>query len=97
LINLEAILGNCGASLRDVVKVNVYLSDMVTFDEMNHAYLEVFAEFPPARISVGGVGLALGAAVEIDCIAYNRHSEQGNQESAASQASGERGITPLRR
>jgi 2-iminobutanoate/2-iminopropanoate deaminase len=70
LINLEAILGNCGATLRDVVKVNVYLSEMATFDEMNHAYLEVFAEFPPARITVGGVGLALGAAVEIDCIAY---------------------------
>lgn len=70
LINLEAILGACGATLRDVVKVNVYLSDMATFDDMNSAYLEVLAEFPPARITVGGVDLALGAAVEIDCIAY---------------------------
>lgn len=70
LTNLEAILEECGATFRDVVKVDVYLSDMATYDEMNRAYLEVFAEFPPARITVGGVDLALGAAVEIDCIAH---------------------------
>jgi 2-iminobutanoate/2-iminopropanoate deaminase len=69
LANIATILEGSGASLEQVVKVNVYLADMSTFGEMNEAYLEVFGEAPPARITVGGVDLALGAAVEIDCIA----------------------------
>lgn len=70
LNNIEAILRGCGATLSNVVKVNVYLSDMGTFSQMNDAYLEVFSDSPPARITVGGADLALGAAVEIDCIAH---------------------------
>lgn len=69
LENIAAILAGCGASLADVVKVNVYLTDMSTFREMNEAYLAAFPGDPPARITVGCSGLALGAAVEIDCIA----------------------------
>jgi len=72
LHHIETILGACGASLEDVVKVNVFLADMGTFDEMNAAYLKVMGSDPPARITVGRADLALGAAVEIDCIAYNR-------------------------
>ena len=70
LENIRRVLEACGAGLDDVVKVNVYLHDMGTFNEMNDAYLAVFEASPPARITVGGVDLALGAAVEIDCIAY---------------------------
>ncbi len=70
LRNVELILAGCGASLRDVVKVNVYLTDMDTFAEMNRAYLEVMGSDPPARITVGCSALALGAAVELDCMAY---------------------------
>lgn len=69
LANIETILEGVDSSIDRVAKVNVYLSDMSTFDEMNEAYLEVFGAAPPARITVGGVDLALGAAVEIDCIA----------------------------
>ncbi|HWM89571.1 MAG TPA: RidA family protein [Thermoanaerobaculia bacterium] len=70
LRNIETILTECGAALADLVKVNVYLADMGTFAEMNAAYLEVIGSDPPARITVGGVDLALGAAVEIDAVAY---------------------------
>jgi 2-iminobutanoate/2-iminopropanoate deaminase len=70
LSNIETTLHASGASLDDVVKVNVYVSDMAAFNEMNNAYLEVFGASPPARITVGGVDLALNAAVEIDCIAH---------------------------
>jgi len=70
IANISQILAECGATTDDIVKVNVYVSDMSTFNEMNDAYLEAFAGSPPARITVGGVDLALGAAVEIDCIAY---------------------------
>lgn len=69
LKNFADILSECGATLSDVVKVDVYLADMEAFNEMNDAYLEVFGGSPPARITVGGVDLALGAAVEMDCIA----------------------------
>jgi 2-iminobutanoate/2-iminopropanoate deaminase len=70
LENIEAILSGCGASLKDVVKMGVFLSDMETFPEMNSAYVEIMGDAPPARITVGKAGLAIGAAVEIDCVAY---------------------------
>jgi 2-iminobutanoate/2-iminopropanoate deaminase len=70
LTNIRMILRGVGADLADVVKVNVFLTDLGTFGEMNDAYLEFFAGDPPARITVGCAALALGAAVEIDCIAY---------------------------
>jgi 2-iminobutanoate/2-iminopropanoate deaminase len=70
LRNIETILTDCGATLADLVKLNVFLADMATFTEMNEAYLAVIGDDPPARITVGRAGLALGAAVEIDGVAY---------------------------
>jgi 2-iminobutanoate/2-iminopropanoate deaminase len=70
LRHIETILKACGASLDDTVKVNVFLADIKTFSEMNAAYLAVMGTDPPARITVGRAELALGASVEIDCIAY---------------------------
>jgi len=70
LRHIETILRACGVSLQDTVKVNVFLADMKTFSDMNTAYLAVIGADPPARITVGRAELALGAAVEIDCIAY---------------------------
>lgn len=70
LRHIEHILQVCGASLQDVVKVNVFLADMSTYAEMNQAYLGVMGSDPPARITVGRADLALGGAVEIDCVAY---------------------------
>ncbi len=70
LANIRTILAAAGASFQDVVKMSVFVSDMSGFPEMNRAYLEFFDGTPPARITVGCAGLALGATVEIDCIAY---------------------------
>lgn len=77
LRNIETILAACGATLDDVIKVNVFLADMDAFGEMNEAYLTVMAaphvqDGPPARITVGRAALALGAAVEIDAVAYKK-------------------------
>jgi 2-iminobutanoate/2-iminopropanoate deaminase len=69
LQNIETILEEAGAGRENIAKVNVYLADIETFNEMNEAYADFFSGAPPARITVGGVDLALGAAVEIDCIA----------------------------
>ena len=70
LRHIERILQECDASLADLVKVNVFLADMQTFAAMNEAYLAVMGDDPPARITVGRAELALGAAVEIDAVAY---------------------------
>ena len=74
LRNIETILKACGASLEDLVKVNVFLNDINTFAEMNAAYLAIIGDDPPARITVGRAELALGAAVEIDAVAYKPRS-----------------------
>lgn len=70
LRNIAAILEACGATLADLVKVNVFLADMATFSEMNQAYIAVMGEEPPARITVGRADLALGGRVEIDGVAH---------------------------
>ncbi len=70
--NIGTILSAVGASFDDLVKVSVFVADMDQFGAMNAAY-EMFFDgvTPPARITVGKVGLALGALVEIEAIAYN--------------------------
>ncbi|MEX0804974.1 MAG: RidA family protein [Candidatus Binatia bacterium] len=52
LKNIESILKAAGASLKDVVKVTVYLRDMRQFDTMDKAYKTFFPEDPPARTTV---------------------------------------------
>ncbi len=70
LENMAEILSACGLSFADVVKINVYLRDMESFEAMNRAYIGYLGEDGPARITVGQAGLALDAAVEMDCVAY---------------------------
>ena len=67
--NIEAVLSAAGKSLRDVVKVNVYLTDMTSFAEMNRVYAECFKAPYPARTTVAVTALPLGAAVEIEVVA----------------------------
>ncbi len=71
LRNIERILRACGATLDHVVKVNVSLVDMSEFGAMNDAYALFFPADLPARITVGVAALALGASVEIDCLAWS--------------------------
>jgi 2-iminobutanoate/2-iminopropanoate deaminase len=70
LRNIGTVLAACGCTFADVAKVNVYLTDMAQFAEMNRAYLAVMGDDPPARITVGCTALALEAIVEMDCIAF---------------------------
>jgi len=70
LENIKAILEAGGASMRDVVKVTVIITDLANFRPMNEVYKSFFYEPFPARITYGA-GLALpGMLVEIDAIAY---------------------------
>jgi len=67
LRNLQTILKGAGADLKDVVKVNAYLSDVTRFREYDEIYREFFAADPPARTTVGSQ--LVGIQVEIDCVA----------------------------
>jgi len=67
--NLEGALRDAGLSLDDVVKCNVYLTDMANFAAMNAAYGARFAAPYPARTTVAVAGLPLGAQVEIELLA----------------------------
>ena len=66
---VERILQACDASLADVVKVTVYMTDLGEWEAMNEAYLEALGSRTPARIAVGCAGLLFGARVEFDCVA----------------------------
>lgn len=69
LQNIAVILSAADKSLGDVVKVNVYLTDMRDFAEMNEVYAKHFAPPYPARTTVAVAALPLGAQVEIEMIA----------------------------
>ena len=69
LENIDRILAAAGSSRDDVLKCTVYLSDMTSFAEMNENWIPFFGGKPPARATIGVQALALGAAVEIECIA----------------------------
>lgn len=70
LDNIKGILKAGGASMTDVVKVTVILTDLSNFRPMNEVYKTFFAEPFPVRITYGA-GLALpDMLVEIDAIAY---------------------------
>lgn len=68
LENIKAILEAAGASLQDVVKCTVHLSDIREFDRYNKIYATYFPGIKPTRTTVQSV-LAEGLKVEIDCIA----------------------------
>ena len=69
LDNIRTALEAAGASLDDVVKVTVFITDIGNFSGMNAVYTEVFGDTKPARSTVG-VELALpGALVEIEATA----------------------------
>ncbi len=66
---IALILDDAGLDMNDVVKCNVYLTDMADFAAMNKAYGEAFSAPYPARTTVAVAGLPLGARVEIEAIA----------------------------
>lgn len=67
--NIRAVLAHAGSSMDRVVKCTVFLLDMEDYQEMNDVYREFFPQDPPARSSLAATGLALGARVEIECLA----------------------------
>ncbi|WP_332696575.1 RidA family protein [Bosea sp. (in: a-proteobacteria)] len=69
--NIKALLEEAGASLKDIVKCTVYVTDRAYWEPMNEVYFANFAEEPPHRVSciVNGLG-SPDCLVEIDATAY---------------------------
>lgn len=66
--NLSAVAKAAGGSLADVVKLNVYLTDLSHFPLVNEIMAQYFQEPYPARAAVGVAALPKGAAVEMDAV-----------------------------
>ena len=69
LENIRAILERHGSSMDRVVKCLVMLTDMSQWPNMNEVYVTFFPRNLPARSAMGANALALGALVEIECMA----------------------------
>ena len=67
--NIRMILEAHGASMDDVVKCTVMLADISQWSAFNEIYRTYFDARYPARSALGANGLALGALVEVECIA----------------------------
>jgi reactive intermediate/imine deaminase len=67
--NIKTVVEKHGSSMDRVIKCTVFLADMAEWPAMNEVYASFFPTNKPARSAMGTSGLALGARVEIECIA----------------------------
>lgn len=68
LENLQAVCVAAGTSLEQAVRLTIYMTDLGEFAAVNEIYGSFFAEWPPARVTVGVAQLPKGAYVEIDAV-----------------------------
>lgn len=69
LANARAVLASSGASLNDVLKTTVFVTDMTAFAAINEAYAACFGTHAPARSVIEVSALPKGARVEVELIA----------------------------
>ena len=67
--NIKQIIQRRGLTMNDVVKCTVFLADVSQWGDFNQVYTTYFSKPYPARSALGANGLALGAALEVECIA----------------------------
>ncbi len=66
--NMKEIVKEAGASLEQVVKTTIFLTDLADFQQVNQTYGEYFQTNPPARSTVQVAALPLGSNIEIEAI-----------------------------
>ena len=69
--NIEAVASAAGGTLCQVVKLNVYLTDLAKFEMVNEVLDEYFLEPYPARAAVGVSALPKGAEVEMEATMHS--------------------------
>ena len=70
--NLQAVAEAAGGNLTDIVKLNVFLTDLTHFPIVNEVMGEYFTEPYPARAAVGVAALPKGVGVEMDAVMHIR-------------------------
>ena len=74
--NIRDIIHRRGLQMIDVIKCTVFLANVAEWGDFNEVYKSYFSRPYPARSALGANGLALGAALEVECIAaYPPHSK----------------------
>jgi 2-iminobutanoate/2-iminopropanoate deaminase len=68
--NIKSVLEANGSSLDQVIKCSCMLADIAEWGAMSEEYVKFFPNHKPARSTFGTTGLALGARLEIECMAY---------------------------
>jgi 2-iminobutanoate/2-iminopropanoate deaminase len=69
LNNIRSTVEKYGSSMDRVIKCTVFLADFKDYADFNEIYVSYFRSHKPARSAMGATGLALGARVEVECIA----------------------------
>jgi len=69
LTNLKAVVEESGATMNDIVKTTVYITDILLFGDVNEVYADFFRKPYPARATVVVSGLPRGVDIEIDAVA----------------------------
>ncbi len=72
--NIKAVLERNNSSMSEVIKCTVFLSDIKNWPAFNEVYVQYFKAPYPARSALAASGLALGALVEVECIAHIGHT-----------------------
>lgn len=70
MLNIKSVLEANGSSLDQVIKCSCMLADIAEWGAMSEEYVKFFPNHKPARSAFGTTGLALGARLEIECMAY---------------------------
>ncbi len=66
--NISAVTKAAGGTINDIVKLNIYLTDLKEFNVVNEVMAEFFTEPYPARTTIGISALPMGAKVEVEAI-----------------------------
>ncbi|MCV2886190.1 RidA family protein [Aestuariibacter sp. AA17] len=66
--NVKAVCEAAGGTINDMVKVNIFLTDLSNFATVNDIMSQYFAQPYPARAAIGVKALPKGAQIEIDGI-----------------------------
>ena len=70
LVNLASVLESAGATMGDVAKCTVFMTDISDFATINGIYAEAFGDHKPSRSAIAVAALPLGGRVEIEAWAY---------------------------
>ncbi len=68
--NLASLIEGEGATMSQVVKTTLFLTDMADYGKVNEIYIAAFGDHRPARSAVAVAALPVGASIEVEAVVY---------------------------